>query len=180
MIIFMRIKSHTYLILNFVCVLGPPLPPEPVLFFNSSSQLKVKWNVPYSHQKYPVESYNIQIVNVSSGDVLESLLNYAETSYVYTIEDYVQYCQILTVNVTAVSAVGQSIPASVSRGFPIGRILLIILVLWYGSLLLSINYAAPQLFQSDVIVILTFPNDRTPMANISFMVCQNNYYYQQW
>ena len=31
-----------------------------------------------------------------------------------------QYCQIITVNVTAVSDVGQSIPASVTAGFPIG------------------------------------------------------------
>ena len=89
---------------------------------NTSSQLKIYWGVPYSHQKYPIESYNIQIVNMSSGNVLESLLEYVETSYVYTFEDDVQYCQILTVNVMAVSAVGQSITASVSRGFPIGEI----------------------------------------------------------
>ena len=34
-------------------------------------------------------------------------------------------------------------------------------------------HVAPQLFQSDVIVIVTFLNDRTPMANISFTVCKN-------
>ena len=83
---------------------------------NSPTQLKVRWDVPYSHQEHPVESYNIQIVNMNSGNVLESLLGYTETNYVYTFDDDVQYCQILTVSITAVSAVGQSNPASVSRG----------------------------------------------------------------
>ena len=44
-----------------------------------------------------------------------------ETSYVYIFEDDVEYCQILTVNVTAVSALGPSVPGLVSRGFPIGE-----------------------------------------------------------
>ena len=141
---------------------------------NSSSQLKIQWGVPYSHQEYPVESYNIQIVNMSSGHVLESLLEYIETSYVYTFNDDVQYCQILTVNVTAISAVGQSVPASVSKGFPIGEISLInnLVILQYNLLLHTNPHAALQPFQSDVIVIVIFSSDRTPMAKISFMVCK--------
>ena len=120
-----RLKIQSLHINDFVCVLGPPLPPEPVLVVNSSSQLIIWWNIPYSHQKYPVESYNIQIVNTSSGNVLKNVLEYVETSYVHTFDDGMQqYCQILTVSVMAVSAVGQSIPASVSRGFPIGKIIL--------------------------------------------------------
>ena len=88
---------------------------------NSPTQLKVQWDVPYSHQEHPIESYNIQILNMNSGNVLESLLEYTETNYVYTFDDDVQYCQILTVSITAVSAMGQSTPASVSRGIPIGK-----------------------------------------------------------
>jgi hypothetical protein len=53
--------------------------------------------------------------------VLKNLLEYVETSYVHTFEDGMQYCQIITVNVTAASGVGQSIPTSVSTGFPIGN-----------------------------------------------------------
>ena len=49
------------------------------------------------------------------------MLNYTKTSYEYTFDDKVQYCQILTVNVTAVNALGQSAPGSVSTGFPIGK-----------------------------------------------------------
>ena len=62
-------------------------------------------------------------MNTSSGNVLEgpAELQYSETNYVYTFEDEVQYCQILTVNVTAVSALGYSVPGSVSRGIPIGK-----------------------------------------------------------
>ena len=61
-------------------------------------------------------------MNTSSGNVLEgpAELQYNETSYVYTFEDEVQYCQILTVNVTAVNALGSSVPGLTTRGFPIG------------------------------------------------------------
>jgi hypothetical protein len=100
---------------------GPPLPPDPVIVINSSSsQLDIQWGIPYSNAEYPVISYDIQIVNMSSGDVLERA-NYNDTSYKYTFADDVQYCQILTVNVTAVSAVGSSSPGTVSRGIPIGE-----------------------------------------------------------
>ena len=60
-------------------------------------------------------------MNTSSGDTLESVLNYTDTSYEYTFDDNVQYCQIITVNVTAVSAVGSSESGSVSKGIPIGE-----------------------------------------------------------
>ena len=100
---------------------GPPQPPNPVLVINSSKQLDIQWEIPYSHIDYPVESYDIQIVNMSSGKMLDSVLNYNETSYEYTFDENVQYCQILSVNVTAISTLGLSIPGSVSRGFPIGE-----------------------------------------------------------
>ena len=108
---------------NPICYLsGPPLPPEPVLVINSSSQLDVHWEIPYSNELYPVENYGILILNISSGNVLDSVLNFNGTTYVYTFEDNVEYCQVLTVNVTAVSALGLSAPGSASRGFPIGKI----------------------------------------------------------
>ena len=88
---------------------------------SSSSQLNIQWKIPYSHENFGVQSYDIQIVNMSSGDVLDSILGYNETTYVYTFEINVEYCQILTVNVTALSALGPSVPGSVSRGFPIGE-----------------------------------------------------------
>ena len=113
------IKGIAILIL-LIC-LGPPLPPEPVLVINSSSQLDIHWDVPYSNEQYPVESYNIQIVNMSTGAVLASDSEHNETSFVHVFDDKVQYCQILTVNVTAVSALGQSVPGSTSMGFPIGK-----------------------------------------------------------
>ena len=100
---------------------GPPLPPEPILVTNSSSQLNIQWQIPYSHENFGVQSYNIQIVNMSSGNILDSVLNYSDISYVYTFENDVQYCQILTVSVTAVSVLGPSVPGSVSRGIPIGE-----------------------------------------------------------
>ena len=88
---------------------------------NSSSQLDIHWDIPYSNERYPVESYNILIVNMSIGDVLANVSEHNETSFVHIFEDEVQYCQVLTVNVTAVSALGLSVPGSVSRGIPIGK-----------------------------------------------------------
>ena len=111
----------TIIILLIINVSGPPLPPEPILVINGFSQLDIQWEIPYSHVDYPVESYSIQIVNMSSGEILESQEEYNGTIYVYTFDDDVQYCQILSVNVTAVSALGSSEPGSASRGFPIGE-----------------------------------------------------------
>ena len=88
---------------------------------NSLSQLDIHWKVPYSNEQYPVETYGILIVNMSSGNVLDNVLNFNDTIYVYTFEDEVQYCQILTVNVTALSALGSSASGSASMGFPIGK-----------------------------------------------------------
>lgn len=105
-----------------ICVSGPPLPPDPVLLISRSSQIDIQWEISYSHPRYPIVSFYIQIVNMSSGEMLEWVgLQPNRTSYVYTFEDDVQYCQILTVNITAVSAVGPSVPGSVSIGFPIGE-----------------------------------------------------------
>ena len=157
---------------------GPPLPPDPVLVINSSSQLDIQWEIPYSHNDYPVESYNIQIVNTSSGNVLEGPVELQpnETSYVYTFEDEVQYCQILTVNVTAVSALGSSVPGSVSRGFPIGETNFVIMALQPLAIIKFCLHAAPQLFESakDIIIAVMFSNNETATANISFKVCSSN------
>ena len=71
----MRLKTRVYGInfydiLTYICASGPPLPPDPVLMVNTvtSSRLYIEWEVPYSHDGYPVESYDIQIVKVSSSD----------------------------------------------------------------------------------------------------------------
>ena len=86
-----------------------------------------------------------------------------ETSYVYTFEDEVQYCQILTVNVTAVSALGSSVPGSVSRGFPIGEIFITVLLRhWIILLSFVLNLAPQQLESEDVVIAVRF---EIPLAN---------------
>ena len=103
-------------------VSGPPQPPDPALVITSSSQLDIQWEVPYSHTDYPVLNYSIQIVNMSSGEGLDTAeLQSNETSYTYKFNEDVVYCQTLTVNVTAANHLGQSEPGSVFRGFPIGK-----------------------------------------------------------
>ena len=90
---------------------------------NSSSQLDIYWEVPYSNNEYPIESYNILLVNTSSteSDMLSNVQMYNETSFIHNFDGDVEYCQILTVNVTAVSALGSSLPGSAAMGFPIGN-----------------------------------------------------------
>ena len=108
-------------------------------------------------------------MNTSSGNVLEgpSELQSNETSYIYTFEDEVQYCQILTVNVMAVSALGSSVPGSVSRGFPIGKNFTIFCL---GVIIIVFIHTAPHPFQEDANVTVTFLGDGTTMAKISFEV----------
>ena len=130
---------------------------------------------------------------MSFGEVLVSVLNYNETSYVYTFEDEVQYCQILIINITAVSALGPSVPGLVSRGFPIGE------NFWFKCLFscmfnflnnMRFLYAygrrdreqeviilyciyinlAPHQFNMDIDVDVTFLRNGTPMASITFEV----------
>ena len=69
---------------------------------NSPSQLDIHWQGPYSNELYPAVGYNIQIVNMNSGDVLASVLEHSQTIFVHIFDDEVKYCQILTVNVTAI------------------------------------------------------------------------------
>ena len=65
-------------------------------------------------------------MNTSSteSDVLSNAQMYNETSFVHDFDGDVEYCQILTVNVTAVSALGSSLPGSAAMGFPIGKLIL--------------------------------------------------------
>ena len=139
---------------------------------NSSSQLNIHWVVPYSNELYPVENYDIQIVNMSSGNVLDSVLNFNDTIYVYTFEDEVQYCQILTVNVTALSALGSSAPGSASMGFPIGKnYYCLFLISKYVCIVDNFFYnLAPHQFDMDIDIDVTFLRNGTPMVNITFEV----------
>ena len=88
---------------------------------SSTSQLCVQWEIPYSHKDYSVDGYQVQIVNTSNGALIEMAeLQSNETSFALLLDEAVQYCQFLTVNVTALSSLGRSSPGSVSIGFPIG------------------------------------------------------------
>ena len=146
---------------------------------NSSSRLDIYWKVPYSNERYPVESYNILLVNTSSteSDVLNNTQMYNATSFVHIFYGDVEYCQILTVNVTAVSALGLSLPGSAAMGFPIGKLNLC----FHGNcnctrirqkylIIITIFFMlAPHQF-NDIDIDVTFLRNGTPMASITFQV----------
>ena len=56
-------------------------------------------------------------------DVLVDVTNYTNTSYVFTFDSKVSVldCHSLTVNVTAVSSIGESTPGTVEANYPIGK-----------------------------------------------------------
>jgi hypothetical protein len=117
-----------YKIYNYVCyhhylAVGPPLPPDPVLVTLCASRLEIRWEIPYSPDNYTVESYNIEVVNETSGNVIVSVMQQNETSHGILLEEVEQLmsCHFLTVSVTEVSAVGESEPGFVTGGFPIGE-----------------------------------------------------------
>ena len=105
---------------------GPPLPPHPDITFLLPSQLEIQWEIPYSHENFPVESYKISMISKNSRtttDVLVDITNYTNTSYVFTFDSEVSVldCHSLTVNVTAVTSVEESIPGTVEAKYPIGK-----------------------------------------------------------
>ena len=123
---------------------------------NSPSELNIHWQVPYSNEIYPVVSYYIQIVNMSSGDVLASVL----------FDDEVKHCQILTVSVTAINALGSSGPGSASMGVPIGNHIIVTVEentdIFYNL--------APHHFDMGIDVDVAFLRDGAPLAIITFKV----------
>ena len=56
-------------------------------------------------------------------DVLVDITNYTNTSYVFTFDSEVSVldCHSLTVNVTAVTSIGESIPRTVEGNYPVGK-----------------------------------------------------------
>ena len=113
--------------------IGPPLPPDPVLVIRCASQLEIRWEIPYSPENYTVESYNIEVVNETSGNVILNVMHQNETSHGIILEgvEQVMSCHLLTVSVTAVSTVGESEPGLVTGGFPIGEQKLMLLGAMY-------------------------------------------------
>ena len=97
------------------------MPPSPNLKVLSSSQLELQWEIPYSHESYPVQRYDIQIFNASSGHKFDNSVT--QNKYVYNSVDgnTATQCDLLIFTITAVSELGKSAPAEVSGGFPIGK-----------------------------------------------------------
>lgn len=88
-----------------------------------ASQLEIQWEAPYSPDNYTVESYNIEVVNQTSGEVLVNVMQQNETSHGIILDgiEQVMSCHLLTTSITAVSVVGESEPGIVTGGFPIGE-----------------------------------------------------------
>jgi hypothetical protein len=102
-------------------IVGPPLSPIPNLKVFSSSQLELEWDIPYSNEDYPIQHFDIHVLNTSSGH--EFVDRIIQNRYVYNTEggNPATQCDLLMFSVTAVSELGQSVPGIVSGGFPIGN-----------------------------------------------------------
>ena len=106
---------------------GPPQPPDPKLDFHFPYDLEIQWAVPFSHDT--IQGYNVEIVSESSMGfaVLDNVTLHNDTNYTFSFENQnnVSKCHTLTINVTAVSELGEGIPGNISRGFPTGKYLMI-------------------------------------------------------
>lgn len=143
------------------------MPPNPILKVIDSSQLELQWNIPYSYESDPIQHYDIQILNTSSGHKFDDSVT--QNRYVYTNKNgnAATQCDLLMFNVVAVSALGRSILGNVSGGFPVGK----------HCLKHSPNYCylisfntAPRSFPSEINVAVMFYGNGTPIAKVSFEV----------
>ena len=122
--------------------------------------------------------------------VLDNVTLYNETNYTFSFEnqDNVSKCHNLTINVTAVSELGESRPGNVSRSFPTGKtirsaikILLHCcpgnkntlprcIVIIGGIILFLLFNTAPQPFRSEIDIDVIFLRNGTPITEVSFQV----------
>lgn len=78
--------------------------------------MTLEWDIPFSWQKYPVQSYDIVASNRS--DLSRDDVN--ETRVQFVADDEQQECEMIEFKVRAVSDLGDGEYGSVIAGFPIG------------------------------------------------------------
>ncbi len=96
---------------------GPPSPPEPVITAVNSTLLHVSWPPPFTWPNHSITHYNITLTNTANSNEDTMLhLHSNETSFPWSGAGG---CDLLVVNVTASSDIGEGQVGQVIGGFPI-------------------------------------------------------------
>ncbi len=96
---------------------GPPSPPEPVITAVNSTLLHVSWPPPFTWTNHSITHYNITLTNMANSNEDTTLhLHSNETSFPWSGAGG---CDLLVVNVTASSDIGEGQVGQVIGGFPI-------------------------------------------------------------
>ena len=93
---------------------GPPSPPEPMITAVNSTLLHVSWPPPFTWTNHSITHYNITLTNTNEDTTLYWHSN--ETSFPLSGAGG---CDVLVVNVTASSDIGEGQVGQVTGGFPI-------------------------------------------------------------
>ena len=127
-------------------VLGPPSKPEPQLTVVNISSLKVEWFTPYSWVNHSVIQYDMTLENSSASTNKVQTWTSNHTEFYITApvtEGQRNSCDLLVINVTASSDIGQSQVGSVSGGFPIGRCSVAVVHIWATKYVVKSQYVGP-------------------------------------
>ena len=100
---------------------GPPTPPEPTLTAVNDI-LKFSWAPAWSWSNHPVTLYTVTLTNTTDGTAYTNKTN--ETVWYFTREEGTEpRCDVIMVNVTATSDIGEGEAGQVVGGFPIRKLL---------------------------------------------------------
>ena len=104
-------------------IIGPPLPPDPVLNVVNVTTLRVSWMQPYSWPGYNILNYKIEIENQSTGEKIHDAeyVNRTQHTFHFFSDMVAESCMELTIYLSAINAAGESEAAEISGGFPIGE-----------------------------------------------------------
>ena len=87
--------------------------------------LQLSWEPPFSWEEYPLQHYNVMVEDTTNNEVLKDEMVELSTggstvTYELDRDTQAESCVELVFTVTASNVLGQSSPAVITGGFPIG------------------------------------------------------------
>ena len=102
-----------------------PSQPDSTLTTLNKTALRASWNESNSRNEFPVLSYTLNIQNLTSSSLIDTVVlsdtNASSFQYVFTVDSALSECHNISVEVTANNSVGGSSPGVATGGFPIGK-----------------------------------------------------------
>ena len=93
----------------------------PQLEVVSPTELNVSWDEPFTWESFPILSYQLTVLNVSSDNSTVYHLSGRQRSKLISRDSEAQVCSELRVSVSADNGEGAREANSISGGFPVGE-----------------------------------------------------------